>query len=64
MSKDAEPEVKVYTCERCAATTPATQWGPGWITCPACGFVVRTVFEKKHGLRDPSQPQHVENPNP
>lgn len=49
-------EPKLYTCERCAEVTPAVHWGPGWITCPKCQYVARTVFEKKHNLRDPSKP--------
>lgn len=44
---------KQYECEACSVTSPATSWGPGWITCPNCGFVVRTVYEKQHGLRSP-----------
>lgn len=44
---------KQYECEACLVTSPATSWGPGWITCPNCGFVARTVYEKLHNLRAP-----------
>jgi len=46
---------KQYTCERCHETTPATSWGPGWITCPGCKFVARTVYEKLHAIREPGE---------
>lgn len=45
---------KTYECEACAHVTPARTWGPGWITCPVCGYVARTVYEKKHNLRPPN----------
>ena len=50
---------KTYECEACQTTTPSRLWGPGWITCPRCGFVARTVYEKAQGLRLPSE--HLAN---
>lgn len=47
--------VKSYVCERCEAKSPVSQWGPGWIVCPACKFVARSVYEKQQGLRVPER---------
>lgn len=49
----ALPAVKTYLCERCERESPSAEWGPGWITCPICGFVARTVFEKANHIREP-----------
>lgn len=44
---------KRYDCEKCGNRSPARCWGPGWIKCPVCSFVARTLYEKQHGLRAP-----------
>lgn len=33
------------TCEHCSKTSSKTAWGPGYVTCPACGRHPKTPLE-------------------